>query len=82
MVRIQSTFIEHLFIVNCVEKTNIKKIEAGNGPFKKTFIKSVNFLMFNVTVERKYTINCFAKKYSIQGRMWLFTAVTLTSLES
>ena len=28
-------FIEHLFTVNCIEKTKIKKKEAGNGPFKK-----------------------------------------------
>ena len=36
-VRIQSSakFIEHLFAVNCIEKTKIKKTEAGNGPFKK-----------------------------------------------
>ena len=27
------TFIKHLFTVNCVEKTKIKKKEAGNGPF-------------------------------------------------
>ena len=26
-------FIEHLFTVNCIEKTKIKKKEAGNGPF-------------------------------------------------
>ena len=37
MVRIQSLekFIEHLFTVNCIEKTKIKKKEAGNGPFFK-----------------------------------------------
>ena len=29
----RQTFIEHLFTVNCVEKTKIKKKEAGNGPF-------------------------------------------------
>ena len=28
-------FIEHLFTVSCVEKTKIKKKEAGNGIFKK-----------------------------------------------
>ena len=28
----QQTFIKHLFNVNCVEKTKIKKKEAGNGP--------------------------------------------------
>ena len=26
-------YIEHLFTVNCIEKTKIKKKEAGNGPF-------------------------------------------------
>ena len=34
-------YIEHLFTVNCIEKTKIKKKEAGNGPiffFKKTII--------------------------------------------
>ena len=30
---IGKTFIEHLFTVNCVEKTKIKKNEAGNWPF-------------------------------------------------
>ena len=25
--------IEHLFTVNCIEKTKIKEKEAGNGPF-------------------------------------------------
>ena len=36
-VRIQSSakFIEHLFTVNCIEKTKIKRKEAGNGPFLK-----------------------------------------------
>ena len=29
----RQTFIEHLFPVNCVEKTKIKKKEAENGPF-------------------------------------------------
>ena len=36
VVRIQAlakNYIEHLFIVNCIEKTKIKKKEAGNGPF-------------------------------------------------
>ena len=26
-------YIEHLFTVNCIKKTKIKKKEAGNGPF-------------------------------------------------
>ena len=26
-------YIEHLFTVNCIEKTKIKEKEAGNGPF-------------------------------------------------
>ena len=39
VVQIQSSakFIEHLFTVNCIEKTKIKK-EAGNGPFFKMFV--------------------------------------------
>ena len=28
-------YFERLFIVNCIEKTKIKKKEAGNGPFLK-----------------------------------------------
>ena len=31
--RHRQTFIKHLFTVSCVEKTKIKKKEAGNGPF-------------------------------------------------
>ena len=34
-VQIQSPNIEHLFTVNCIEKTKINKEEAGNDPFKK-----------------------------------------------
>ena len=30
---ISKIYIEHLFIVNCIVKTKIKKKEAGNGPF-------------------------------------------------
>ena len=37
----RQTFIEHLFSVNCVEKTKIKKKEAGNGPFFKRCIHRV-----------------------------------------
>ena len=29
-VRIQSLFTEHLLTVNCIEKTKIKKVDAGN----------------------------------------------------
>ena len=28
----RQNFIEHLFIINCIEKTKINKKEAGNGP--------------------------------------------------
>ena len=28
-------YIEHLFTVNCIEKKNVKKKEAGNSPFFK-----------------------------------------------
>ena len=31
----QQNFIEHLFIINCIEKTKINKKEAGNGPLLK-----------------------------------------------
>ena len=31
----RQTFIEYLFTVNCLEKTKIKKKDAGNGPLKK-----------------------------------------------
>ena len=33
---ISKIYTEHLFTVNCIEKTTIKKKEAKNGPFKKT----------------------------------------------
>ena len=29
-------YIENLFTLNCIEKTKIKKKEAGKGQFKKT----------------------------------------------
>ena len=29
-------YLYHLFTVNCIEKTKIKKNESGNGPFAKT----------------------------------------------
>ena len=32
-------YIEHVFSVNCMEKTKIKKREAGKGPFKTNLIK-------------------------------------------
>ena len=32
-------YIEHLFPVNCIEKTKIKKKEAGNGLFSIKTIK-------------------------------------------
>ena len=32
---IRKIYIEHLFPVNCIEKTKIKKKEAGNGHFSK-----------------------------------------------
>ena len=28
-------YIEHWFTVNCIEKTKMKKKEAGNGPLKR-----------------------------------------------
>ena len=34
---IAKIYIEQLFSINCIEKTQIKKKEAGNGPFKKEF---------------------------------------------
>ena len=35
----QLFYIEHVFSVNCMEKTKIKKREAGKGPFKTNLIK-------------------------------------------
>ena len=32
-------YIEHLFTVNCIKKTKIKKKEAGNGPLKTLQVK-------------------------------------------
>ena len=37
--------IEHLFTVNCIEKTKIKEKEAGNGPFLKTLV------ILNITIK-------------------------------
>ena len=37
--RFEFIYIEHLFTVNCVLKRREKK-EAGNGPFKKTIIRT------------------------------------------
>ena len=36
----RQNFIEHLFIINCIEKSKINKKEAGNGPlfFKKKIV--------------------------------------------
>ena len=42
-------YIEHLSSVNCIEKTKIKKKEAGNGPFffkKKTMSFKVGVRYF------------------------------------
>ena len=49
---IRNIYIEHLFSVNCIEKTKIKKKrpgmahffkkEDGNGPFKKSLTESVH----------------------------------------
>ena len=33
--RHRQIFKEHLFTVNCIEKTKIKEKEAGKGPLKK-----------------------------------------------
>ena len=38
----RQNFIEHLFIINCIEKTKINKKEAGNGPL--FFKKKLNFV--------------------------------------
>ena len=32
-------YIKHLFPVNCIEKTKIKKKETGNGPFFKNKLR-------------------------------------------
>ena len=34
----KNVYIEHLFTVNCIEKTKIMEKEAGNDPFKKILI--------------------------------------------
>ena len=34
-------YIEHLLKVNCINKTKIKKTEAGDGPFLAFFIFSL-----------------------------------------
>ena len=49
---INKIYIEHLFTVNCIENTKIKKKEAGNGPFKK-----MNW--HNLFLHRKSLHKCF-----------------------
>ena len=56
-IRIQSLakFIEHLFAVNCIEKTKIKKKEAENGPFlKKIWIRNSRRKKFYGTSHKPY----------------------------
>ena len=45
-------YIEHLFTVNCIEKTKIKKKEAGNLPFFKKTIGGLT----NICLHRERTI--------------------------
>ena len=40
-------YIEHLFTVNCIEKTTNKEKEAGNGPIKNICIVSLDPLNFD-----------------------------------
>ena len=50
-VRIQSLAknIEHLFTVNCIEKTKIKKKEAGNDPiFLKKHLGQLRMAKFGI----------------------------------
>ena len=41
---------ELLFIINCIEKTKIKKKEPGNGPFKKPLSSLVLFTLQKTSV--------------------------------
>ena len=53
---ISKFWIEHLFIVNYVEKTKIKQKEADNGPLKKlkeTKCESSLFYFFHGWVDQK-----------------------------
>ena len=36
------TFTEHLFPVNCIEKTKIREEEAWNGPFLKKLLRKLH----------------------------------------
>ena len=65
-VRIQSSanFFEHLFTVNCIEKTKIKIKEAGNGPFLNHF-SLCNLQSFG---QRLWIFNC-------EDKMWLHLQV-------
>ena len=38
----RQNFIEHLFIINCIEKTKINKKEAGNGPLLEKKVSLVD----------------------------------------
>ena len=69
MVRIQSLanfYIEHLFTVNCKEKTEIKKIEAGNGPFLKEVFEQ-SLLEVSTVYESRAKRKCHFTVYFVKG---------------
>ena len=45
----RQNFIEHLFIINCIEKTKINKKEAGNGPLFKKIILEIDIYLVILT---------------------------------
>ena len=74
------TFIKHLFTVNCVEKTKIKRKEAGNGPFflKKTWPKYCSKVRSERTNQKYYKERSFTGNFATN----IFVQVLGTSLVS
>ena len=44
---IDKIYIKHFYCQLCIEKTKIKKKEAGNGPFFKNNLQIVKFQILN-----------------------------------
>ena len=61
---IDNFYIDHLITVNCIEKTKIKKKEAGNGPFFRTMfhISSVVESLLKSIQPKKSKLKCHAIK--------------------
>ena len=69
---IGKTFIEHLLTVNCVEKTKIKKKEAGNSPLKKVEIFTLrNACLWSLILDTKRhkQILAFGREFESQHHL-------------